>query len=155
MVQIMTRWRLSEAKQLRLSSSAIVCPFLIVYSKGLPSKAVYCKSRLLSTQVKNMIFSCRKDNLFSYSQTQIDNRPKIILYRAGNSLIWFPSESLGFCPKMSTWAICSKKWAIHSFPLSNASESLISLISNEQCEQIAHGRLFLMSYLSDSLTSLI
>ena len=55
--------------------------------------------------------------------------------RAGNSLIWFPSESLFFCPKMS--------------------DLLTSLISSERLEWIAHGRSFLVSEMSDSLTSLI
>ena len=53
--------------------------------------------------------------------------------RAGNSLIWFPSESLVFCPKMSEWAIhwfahfWWAKWAICShrlFLLSDLSKSL-------------------------------
>ena len=37
------------------------------------------------------------------------------IYRAENSLIGFPTESLVFYPKMSEWAIRWKKWAIHSF----------------------------------------
>ena len=55
--------------------------------------------------------------------------------RAGNSLIWFPSESLVFCPKMS--------------------DLLTSLISSERPEQVTHGRSFLLSEMGDSLTSLI
>ena len=58
--------------------------------------------------------------------------------RAGNSLIWFSSKSLVFCPKMSEWALRSKKLAIRSKKMS---DSLI--------------RSFLVSDLSDSLTSLI
>ena len=75
--------------------------------------------------------------------------------RAGNSLIWFPSESLVFCPKMSEWAIHSKKCLIHSFALFLWATWAIrswSLISSERCEQIAHGRSFFVSDLSDSLT---
>ena len=77
--------------------------------------------------------------------------------RAGNSLIWFPSESLVFCPKMSEWAIFSKKWVIHSFAhvwwakwvichiahflwgtWANHSWSLIFGKRNEQFTHIAH-----------------
>ena len=76
--------------------------------------------------------------------------------RAGNSLIGFPSESLVFCPQMSEWAIRSKKWAIHSLAhfwwVTWAIRSS-SLISSECPEQIAHGYSFLVSDLSDSLTS--
>ena len=78
--------------------------------------------------------------------------------RAGNSLIGFPSESLFFCPKMSEWAICWKKWVIHSFAhfwwVTWAIHSW-SLISSERTEQITHGCSFLVSNLSDTLTSLI
>ena len=63
-----------------------------------------------------------------------------------------------FLPKMSEWAIRSKKRGIHTFThfwwASWAIRSQ-SLISSERCEQIAHGRSFLVSNLSDSLTSLI
>ena len=49
-----------------------------------------------------------------------------------------------FCEKMSKWAIRSKnKWITHL------------LIFGERPERIAHGRLFLVSDLSDLLTSLI
>ena len=78
--------------------------------------------------------------------------------RAGNSLIWFPSESLVFCPKMSEWAICSKKWATHSFAhfwLATWGICSRLLISSERCERIANGCSFLVSDLSDPLTSLI
>ena len=80
------------------------------------------------------------------------------LSRAGNSLIGFPNESLVFCPKMSEWSIRSKKWAIHSFAHFWWGTWAIrsqSHISSEPCEWIAHGRSFLVSNLSDSLTSLI
>ena len=76
-------------------------------------------------------------------------------HRAGNLLIWFPSELLIFCPKMSKWAICSKKWAICSFLVSEMSDLLTWLISSERPEQIAHGHSFLVSEMSNSLTSLI
>ena len=57
----------------------------------------------------------RANRYFDLSLTKnkwFNQKPKS---RAGNSLIWFPSELLVFCPKMSEWAIRSKKRAIHSF----------------------------------------
>ena len=80
---------------------------------------------------------------------------KGLLSRAGNLLIWFPSELLVFCPKMSKWAMRSKKWAIHSFLVSQMSNSLTSLISSERPEQITQGRSFLVSKMRNLLTSLI
>ena len=78
--------------------------------------------------------------------------------RAGNLFIGFLSESLVFCEKINWWAICSKKQAIRSFAhfwwVTWAIRSL-SLIFGERPERIAHGRSFLVSDLSDSLTSLI
>ena len=92
------------------------------------------------------------------------------LSRAGNSLIWFPSKSLIFCPKRSKWAIRSKKWAIHSFahfwwakwairshrsfPLSHLSKSL--MVSHFWWAKwaIRSHRSFDLSEMSDSLTSL-
>ena len=75
--------------------------------------------------------------------------------RAGNSLFGFPSESLIFCPKMSEWAIRSKKLAIHSFALfwwaTWAICSRLLIISSERCMQIAHGCSFLVTDLSDLL----
>ena len=60
-----------------------------------------------------------------------------------------------FCPKMSEWAIRSKKLAIHSFThfwwVTWAIRSQL-LISSDQCEGIAHGRSFLVNDLSDLLT---
>ena len=47
-----------------------------------------------------------------------------MLFRAGTSLICFLSESLLFCQKVSKWAICSKKWAIRSFMVSDLSDLL-------------------------------
>ena len=44
---------------------------------------------------------------------------------------------------------------IHSFLVSEMSNSLTSLISSERPEQITHGRSFLVSEMIDSLTSLI
>ena len=92
------------------------------------------------------------------------------LSRAGNSLIWFPSKSLVFCPKMSEWAIRSKKWAIHSFahfwwakwairshrsfPLSDLSESLMVAHFLWAKWAIRSHRSFDLSEMSDSLTSL-
>ena len=61
--------------------------------------------------------------------------------RAGNSLIGFPSKSLIFYPKLSEWAIRSKKWKIHSFAHFWWATWVIhsrSLISSERPEQIAH-----------------
>ena len=76
--------------------------------------------------------------------------------RARNSLIWFPSVSLVFCPKMSEWASDSLKkmsdLLIRSFLVSEMNDLLIQLISSVRPEQIAHGRSFLVS---DLLTSLI
>ena len=77
---------------------------------------------------------------------------------AGNSLIWFPRESLVFCSKMSEWSICSKKWAIHLFAHFWWATWAIpswSLISSERPERISHGRSFVVSKMSDLLTSLI
>ena len=49
--------------------------------------------------------------------------------RGGNSLIWFPSESLVFCPIMSDLLIFGERPELfahnHSFPLSDLSESLM------------------------------
>ena len=64
--------------------------------------------------------------------------------RAGNSLIGFLSGSLVFCPKMSEWAIRSKKCAIHSF----ANFWWATWAIRSHCS-------FLVSDLSDSLTLLI
>ena len=78
--------------------------------------------------------------------------------RAGTPLISFPSKLLVFCPKRSEWVICSKKWAIHSFAhFWWATWAICSWlhISSEWPERIAHGPSFLVSDLSDSLTSLI
>ena len=75
--------------------------------------------------------------------------------RAGNLLFRFQSESLVFCPKMSKWAIRSKKWAIHSFTNFWWATWAIrsqSLISSERHERIAYDHSFLVSDLSDSLT---
>ena len=61
---------------------------------------------------------------------------------AGTSLICFPSELLVFCPKMSKWAIRSKKLAIHSFAHFWWATWAIcsrSLISSERCERIIFG----------------
>ena len=78
--------------------------------------------------------------------------------RAGNSLIWFPSKLLVFCPKMSEGAICSKKRRDSldcSFLVNKMSNSLTSLISSEWPARIAHGRSFLVSEMCNSLISLI
>ena len=72
--------------------------------------------------------------------------------RAGNSLIWFPSESLVFCQKMSEWAIHSKKWAIHSFTHFWWAICSRLLISSEQPERFTHDHSFPLSDLSESLT---
>ena len=80
-----------------------------------------------------------------------------VFTRAWNSLIWFPSQSLVFYPKMSRWAIRSKNWAIPSFAhfwwakwafrshcsfdLSEMSNSLTSLTKKEKMsknERFAH-----------------
>ena len=66
--------------------------------------------------------------------------------RAGNSLISFPSKSLVFCPKIMTDLL------IHSFLVREMSNLLTSLISSDQ---IAHGRPFLVSKMSDSLRLII
>ena len=87
----------------------------------------------------------------------IKNERMSYLLRAGNSLIWFLSESLVFCQKMSQWAIHSKKWAIHSFAHFRWAKWAIrsqSLISSERPEQIAHVCSFLVSEMSNSLTLL-
>ena len=92
--------------------------------------------------------------LLQYSNLKLLRTLRSVPFRAGNSLILLPSESLVFCPKMSEWAICSKKWAIHScahflwakwtirsncsFPLSDLSKSLIFGEQNEQFAHIAH-----------------
>ena len=97
--------------------------------------------------------------LISASQKTSDsNMGESQLGRAGNSLIGFLSESLVFCEKMSKWAICSKEQAIRSFALFWWATWAIrswSLIFGEQPEQITHGHSFLVSNLSDLLTSLI
>ena len=90
--------------------------------------------------------------------------------RAGNSLIGFPSESLVFCPKISERAIRSKNGRFthslifgerperfthnRSFPLSDLSESLMVAHFWWATWVIRSHRSFLVSHLSDSLTSL-
>ena len=92
--------------------------------------------------------------------------------RAGNSLIWFPSKSLIFCPKMSEWAIRSKKLAIHSFAhfwwakwairshrsfdLSKMSNSLTSLTKKEKWVKMSDSLIFkfffFLSYIKHTKT---
>ena len=48
-----------------------------------------------------------------------------------------------------------KKQDIRSFLVSNLSDSLTSLVIGETPEQIAHGHSFLVNHLSDLLTSLV
>ena len=88
------------------------------------------------------------------------------LVRAVNSLIGFLSESLFFCKKMR-WAIRSKKQAIHSFLVSDLSDSLTvahlswatwaicsqSLICLQRSEQIAHSLSFDLSEMSKEAMS--
>ena len=81
-----------------------------------------------------------------------------VITRALNLLISFLSESLVFCPKMSKWAIRSKKQAIHYFAHFYWVTWAIcswSLIFGERPVEIAHGCSFVMSDLSDLLTLLI
>ena len=69
-------------------------------------------------------------------------------FRAGNLLMGFLSETLVFYKKMSEWAIRSKKWSIRtkkmsdslicSFLVSDLSDSLTSLIFGERPERFAH-----------------
>ena len=77
--------------------------------------------------------------------------------RAGNMLIWFPSESIVFVQKWANEDSLKKinDLLIPSFLVSQIRDSLTSLISSERPEWIAHGRSFLVSDLSDSLTLLI
>ena len=63
-----------------------------------------------------------------------------LLSRAGNSLIGVPSKSLFFCPKMSEWAIRSKK-----------EQFTHSLIFGEPPERFAHNRSFPLSAVSELL----
>ena len=72
----------------------------------------------------------------------------------GNSLIIFLSKTLIFYAKMSEWAIPSTKWVICSFLVSDISKSLMIAHFWEQPERFAHSRYFVMSDLSNSLTSL-
>ena len=98
----------------------------------------------------------------SHLYTRFDHYLYTVLYRrgtgrAGNLLICFLSELLVFSQKVSEWAIRSKKWAIRSFAhfwWVAWAIRLRLLIFGEQTEQIAHGCSFLVSDLSDSLTSL-
>ena len=77
--------------------------------------------------------------------------------RAGNSLIWFPSESLVFVQKWANEQFSQKnEWFTHSLMFGEQNEWFaILLISSEGPEQITHGRSFLVSEMSNSLTSLI
>ena len=71
-----------------------------------------------------------------------------IIFRVGNLLISFLSESIVFC----------KKWANNeqmSDLLKKTSDSLLCSFFGEWPEQITHGHSFLVSKLSDLLTSLI
>ena len=61
----------------------------------------------------------------------------------------------GRSPKLSEWVNCSFLWANHSFALFWWATWVIRswlLISSEQPEQIAHGRSFILSDLSESLS---
>ena len=73
--------------------------------------------------------------------------------RAGNSLIWFLSESLVFfvfCfERMSDSLKEMSDSLIHSFLVNEMSDSLTPLISSERPEQIAHGRSFDLSEMSE------
>ena len=112
-----------------------------------------CMSSLLFSKLRFRIKWYMYDKLSDHHKKS--SRYSSKNHRAGNSLIGFPSESLVFCPKMSEWAIRSKKLAIHSFAhfwLAIWAICSQSLISSERPAQIAHGRSFLVSNLSDSLT---
>ena len=67
-----------------------------------------------------------------------------------------PSKSPVFCPKMSEWAIRSKTWAIHSFLVSDLSDSLtISHFLWAMWATWAIGPSFLVRDLSNLLTLII
>ena len=59
-----------------------------------------------------------------------------------------------FLKKVSKWGICSKKWAICSFLVSDPSDSLTITHFLWAPERIAHSHSFFVSDLSDSLTLL-
>ena len=61
--------------------------------------------------------------------------------------------SLVFCQKSERMSNLLKKWAIRSFSVSNLS-NLLTTAHSFWPEQIAHGRSFVLSDLTDSLTSL-
>ena len=107
-----------------------------------------------------------RDNTGSIKMTLPVPLPRVLcllIARAGNSLIWFLSESLVFCPKMSV----SLKKMSNSLIFSERNERCAhiahflweiwvnhsqSLVSSEWPEQLAHGRSFVLSDLSESLT---
>ena len=74
--------------------------------------------------------------------------------RVGNLLIKFQSKSLFFCQKSEQMRNSLKKWAICSFFITTLAIRLQSLIPSEWPEWIAHGRSFVLSNLSNLLTSL-
>ena len=75
--------------------------------------------------------------------------------RAGNSLIGFLSELLVFGEKMSEWGFAQRNEQFDHFRWATWAIRSWSLIFGEQPERIAHGCSFLVSDLTDSLTSLI
>ena len=121
-------------------------------------KVSLCVSFLFSPFLKDkdhLLFSFINDRILLYTV----DKCYLQYSKAGNSLIGFPSESLVFCSKMSEWAIHSRKRVIHSFSHHFCWVTWAicsrSLISSERCEWIVQGRSFLVSNLSDLLTSLI
>ena len=69
-------------------------------------------------------------------------------FRVNHSFFVKKCANEPFTQKMSDSLICSVL-------VSEMSDLLTSLISSERLERIAHGRLFLVSKMSDSLTALI
>ena len=90
-----------------------------------------------------------------FIQSTVKHHSSII--RVGNFLIEFWSKSLTFCQKSEQISNSLKKWVICSFALfwwaTWAIRSQL-LIPSEQPEQIAHGWSFVLSDLSNLLTSL-
>ena len=108
-----------------------------------------------SATVSYTVYKEHKDKLCFVSASY----SAILSYKQGWEFAHLFSERIArFLPKNEQMSDLLKKRAIHPFAHFWWATWAIrsrSHISSERCEQIAHGRSFMVSNLSDSLTSLI